>query len=170
MPSKDFLRLNPGYRKSTLSRAIKASGKKKRDNKDKKGLFLAAWRLLAPGSPEPVTEYRFVSAALPRKGIRAALKELGLQDWRFDYVFLEHRLAIEIDGGQYIIAKGRGGRVSVGGRHNTDSDRWKRNVAAMMGWRVMIFSPQMLEREQERCIREVMGALDYLPPELVKEN
>ena len=54
--------------------------------------------------------------------------------WRFDYAFLGHLIAVEIEGG-----------VWTGGRHTQGSgftkDREKYNEAAKLGWRIFKFSP-----------------------------
>lgn len=57
--------------------------------------------------------------------------------WRFDYAWPAMKLAVEIDGGQWI---------AHGGRHNTDGDREKLNAAAVLGWRVLRYSGAMLAR------------------------
>lgn len=64
-------------------------------------------------------EYRF---APPRK-------------WRFDFAFLKHMVALEVEGG-----------VWTGGRHTRGSgfvkDMEKYNTAAQLGWRVLRVVPQ----------------------------
>lgn len=55
--------------------------------------------------------------------------------WRSDYCWPQHKLAVEIDGG-----------VFTGGRHTQGSgfrkDQEKRNAYAIMGYRVMSFTPR----------------------------
>lgn len=69
----------------------------------------------------PVAEYRF---APPRK-------------WRFDFAFVEQKIAIEVEGG-----------VWTGGRHTRGSgflkDMEKYNAAAVLGWRVFRCTPDTL--------------------------
>jgi very-short-patch-repair endonuclease len=91
-------------------------------------------RLLAPDMPVPVCEHRF---APPRK-------------WRFDRAWLDQRVAVELDGGQW---------MPGGGRHNRDSDREKLNEAAARGWRVLRFSGEMLEHNPQRCLEQLRRAL-----------
>ena len=98
--------------------------------------FLTHWHTLAPDAPEPVREYQFA-------------RELGRR-WRFDFCFLEQKVAIEIDGGQW---------ASRGGRHNTDEDREKLNAAAMLGWRVLRFSGQMLRNDPVGIVGMIRQAL-----------
>ena len=116
--------------------------------------FAVAWRAFAPsGAPEPVREYRFAAEHVGGggRGVRRRLAAARLKDWRFDFAFVDGtRLAVEIDGGQW---------MAGGGRHNGDDDREKGNAAAKLGWRVMHYSPRMLE-EPVRCVLEVCAALE----------
>ena len=84
------------------------------------------------GLPAPQLEYRFHPE----------------RRWRFDLAWPEYRLAVELDGGEWLMH---------GGRHNTDADREKLNHAAVLGWRVMRFSGQMLERDPWGC-RDLVAA------------
>lgn len=85
--------------------------------------------------PDPEAEYPF-AAEMRRR-------------WRFDWAFPAYKVAVEVDGGQW---------QAHGGRHSRDTDRDKLNHAAMLGWRVFRFSPQMLRRDPEGCIRMVEKA------------
>ncbi len=75
------------------------------------------------GFPEPVREFRF---APPRR-------------WRLDYAFPEQKIALEQEGGCW-----------VNGRHNRASgflrDMIKYNTLALMGYRLIRFTPQMLSK------------------------
>lgn len=71
---------------------------------------------------EPLREYRFHPE----------------RRWRFDVAWPERMLAIEVDGG-----------VWTGGRHTTGqgftNDCEKLNHAALLGWRVLRFTPGMIQ-------------------------
>ena len=109
--------------------------RKRVSNADKKEMFLYYWRLLAPQSaPQPEPEYRF---APPRR-------------FRFDWVFRDYRIAVEVDGGVW---------MPNGGYHAQDGDREKLNLAASLRWLVFRFSPQMLTRDPDACIEQVWQAL-----------
>lgn len=70
---------------------------------------------------EPVKEYQFHKS----------------RKWRFDYAFIEHKIALEVEGGVY-----------TGGRHIRPkgflNDIEKYNTAAMLGWRVLRTTPDNL--------------------------
>lgn len=105
--------------------------------RDKAVLFSSLISQLPLGCDwNPVAEYNF-DACLGRKH-------------RFDFAFVEQRLAVEVDGGQW---------AAFGGRHSRDSDREKLNIAAALGWRVMHFSPQQLQNEPMECLEWVEKAL-----------
>jgi very-short-patch-repair endonuclease len=101
---------------------------------DKADLFHTYWSTLAPDAPQPEREYRF---ALPRK-------------FRFDFCWHHAQLAVEIDGGRF---------APMGGRHAGDVDKLKLNIAVLKGWRVLRYSPQMIEEDPLRCVNEVLTAL-----------
>jgi very-short-patch-repair endonuclease len=101
---------------------------------DKSILFLNAWKMLAPEYFPPEAEFRF---APPRK-------------WRADWGFPEYHVLVEVDGGVWL---------KHGGRHGTDQDRDKLNHAAALGYRVLRFSPEMLERDPQGCVDIVIQAL-----------
>lgn len=59
--------------------------------------------------------------------------------WRFDFAFIDKKLAIEIDGG-----------IWVQGRHSRgagmEKDNEKINTAVLMGWRVLKFSTGQVKK------------------------
>jgi hypothetical protein len=107
---------------------------------DKANLFLHYWNLLAPEDlPKPIPEYHFYPG----------------RQWRFDWCWPEIRcrVAVEVDGGIW---------MNRGGRHGSDTDRDKMNHAAAAGWRVLHFSPGMLETDPQSCVELVVKALGIL--------
>jgi len=70
--------------------------------------------------------------------------------WRFDFAWIEKKIAVEIDGGQWVV---------FGGRHNRDSDRQKINTATAMGWRILRFSTQEIKKNPCGCIDILKGVL-----------
>lgn len=74
------------------------------------------------GFPDPMPEYRFSPPAM----------------YRFDFAWVEHKLAVEIEGG-----------VFSGGRHvrgiGYTKDCHKYNLAAIEGWTVLRFTSGMVQ-------------------------
>ena len=68
-----------------------------------------------------------------------------------DRAWVDERVCVEIDGGQFVVNSGR---------HNTDEDRLKCNTATSRGWLVFHFTPQALDADPLHCIALVTSALD----------
>lgn len=113
-----------------------------RSKEDKAAMFYDAWRLLCSDGPEPVAEYKFAQSVIYRD-VRGKERRRG---YLFDYCFVDERVAVEVDGGQY---------AAMGGRHATDTDREKQNCAAMLGYVVFHFSPKMLTNDPAHCVEQV---------------
>lgn len=77
---------------------------------------------LYPDLPIPVREYRFHP----------------VRRWRFDFAFIEEKLAVEVDGATY-----SGGRHTRGGGIEKDAE--KQNLAAIAGWRMLRITRKMIE-------------------------
>ncbi len=101
---------------------------------DKAALFLTQWHRLIYNCPDPVAEYRFHPT----------------RKWRFDFAWPDKKVSVEVDGGQF---------APRGGWHMTDKDREKQNNAAVLGWRILHFSPQQLTNDPQTCISLVLEAL-----------
>lgn len=82
------------------------------------------------GLPTPEQQYRFAA-------------HLGRQ-YRFDFAWPERLLACEVDGGRWLVRRGKSGRPVPVGFHNHIDDYRKLNLAARLGWRVMRFMPEMI--------------------------
>lgn len=74
------------------------------------------------GWETPVPEYRF---APPRR-------------WRFDWAFIESRIAVEIEGGAWTR-----GRHTRGAGFIKDIEKY--NAATVLGWRVLRCTPKQFE-------------------------
>lgn len=107
-------------------------------SKDKSELFLYYWNLLyGVNIIQPIPEWPFS-------------RHIGRR-YRFDWAFLNARVAVEIEGNAW--------GVAGGGRHMQNSDLEKYNLAVSMGWRVFRFSPAMLKNDPQKCIQMVYDAL-----------
>lgn len=82
----------------------------------------------------PVREYRFHHERM----------------WRFDFAFIEQKIAVEIEGGVYSF-----GRHSRGKGNEADMDKY--NQATILGWRVLRYSTGMAMSGQ--AILEVVDLL-----------
>ena len=85
--------------------------------------FIKYWETLYPDI-DLHTEYRFTP---PRR-------------FRFDFAFLPSKIAIEINGGNWI--HGRHTRAS-----NLSNEYEKLNLATLNGWRVFVLSPEMINED-----------------------
>lgn len=88
------------------------------------------------GLPEPVAEYRFCE-----------------RRWKFDWAWVDRKLALEVEGGIWIAG---------GGRHNRPAgmlkDFAKYNRAAVLGWRILKCTPRTLcTTETIEAIRQSMN-------------
>lgn len=103
---------------------------------DKKALFLRAWRALTPAdTPEPKDE---VPNIIP--GRRFVV----------DFAFIEERIVIEVDGGQW---------GPHGGYHCRDGDRVRNNLMQYAGWVVVRLSTQQLETDPSPHIADLYAFL-----------
>ena len=81
-----------------------------------------ALQLRTSGLPEPQREYRFHPT----------------RRWRFDFCFVEQKLAVELNGGRWI--RGRHNRGS-----SVQADYEKLNAAQMLGYRVLQFTGEQVD-------------------------
>ena len=80
--------------------------------------------------PKPIPELQFAKALKRR--------------FRFDFAWPDHLVAAEVDGGRYIVRRNKQGAMVPVGQHMTEADYEKLNLAVLLGWRVLRFSPQMI--------------------------
>jgi very-short-patch-repair endonuclease len=84
---------------------------------------------------------RALETHLRAVGLRGYVREYRFDPsrrWRFDFAWLDRRLAVEVEGGTFI-----------GGRHNRgrafEGDAEKYNAAAVAGWLVLRVTTDMVE-------------------------
>ena len=107
---------------------------------DKNHMFVYLWRVIADGQEYEI-EYNFD-------------KHLGRKH-RFDFAFPQFKVAVEIEGNAW--------NVKGGGKHMQDRDLEKYNLAAILGWRIIRFSPNMLKSEPDKCIKTVRDCIGWQP-------
>ena len=95
-----------------------------------------ALHVRADGLPAPEREYRFHPE----------------RRWRFDFAWPDRKLAVEIEGGQWVL-----------GRHQRpdgfEKDCEKYNAAALAGWRVLRFTGRQVKSlEALRVVGEALNA------------
>lgn len=101
--------------------------------------FLTIWDYFAEitnGLPRPVTGYCFAPP----------------HNWLFDFAFPEQGLAVEIERGTW-----------VWGQYNRPAgfelDCEKYNAAVLAGWRVLRYTPSMINADPRRIIEMIASAL-----------
>jgi len=105
------------------------------------------------GLPNPSREVRFAAERVgSAPGMRKRLKKYGLKDWRFDFLFRDQKLAIEVNGGNY--SRGRHTNATA-----LTSEYQKINKAQQLGFTVLIFDGTMIKSgEALRQIEFMLGA------------
>lgn len=68
--------------------------------------------------------------------------------WRFDFAWLDERVAVEVEGGVY-----QGGRHTQG--RGASRDAIKYNEAAIRGWIVLRFTVEHIERQPDLGLHSV---------------
>lgn len=84
---------------------------------------------------EPQREHKFAAA--------------WARDWRFDFAWPVQKVAVEIEGGTW---KGKGGHTTGVG-YQKDCEKY--NAAIELGWRVLRYTPQMVEAEPADVIQQI---------------
>jgi hypothetical protein len=143
----------PRPQKPAQKPAQQAKGTKKKSKQiDYADLWLDLMRVHAPDLLQGHThELRFAET----------LPEPWKRQFRFDHAWPVDAanpwaggVAVEVDGGHMAFG---------GGRHGSDEDRVKLNLAALLGWQVLRFSPQQLKKDPLTCFHIVRAALAWRP-------
>ena len=79
-----------------------------------------------------------------------------VRKWRFDYAIIDHKIALEVEGG-----------VWTGGRHTSPKgfigDMEKYNTATLMGWRVLRVTPDDLYKPNTLNLLKTAISGDFTP-------
>lgn len=80
--------------------------------------------------------------------------------FRFDFAWPDRKIAAEVDGGRFLVRKGKDGKPVPVGYHGSEADYAKLNAAALLGWRVFRFTPEMIRRgEAEQMLLAALEGL-----------
>jgi len=105
--------------------------------------------------PRYEREYRFAAHHVGfGKGIRKRLKDADMQDWRYDFFFVDYDLAVELNGGNW-----------GGGRHTRpqalQSEYRKMNASALLGHTVLIFDTGMVKSGEATIrVKQMINLID----------
>lgn len=120
----------PTYTADEVKRLAKTTRKAQLEQR-----FIEAWRRMFPKLPCPVMQHHFHPT----------------RKWRFDFAFIDQRLAVEIDGGSF-----------VGGGHNRGAqqqkDYEKHRAAVKLGWRLLRYNTADM-KDTESVVTEVAEVL-----------
>jgi very-short-patch-repair endonuclease len=97
--------------------------------------------------------FRNVNIIMPSllDGMKREFRFHGTRQWRFDFAYPGIKIAVECDGGQW---------EKNGGRHNSDSDRDKMNNAILLGWYVLRFSGNQINKTPFECLEMVKNVIE----------
>jgi hypothetical protein len=102
--------------------------------------YLLATQLRWMKVETPFREYPFAAHHVGTgKGVKQRLLLAGLKNWRFDFAWPEHRLAVEVEGGQW-----SGGRHTRGKGFTEDIAKY--HHAMLLGWTVYRCEGRLIER------------------------
>jgi len=73
------------------------------------------------------------------------------RNWKFDFAW-PSKVAVEVEGGAF-----SGGRHTRGAGFTEDCEKYNR--AVLLGWKLLRFTPQMLEADPQACIEQVITLL-----------
>ena len=86
-------------------------------------------------------------------------KPIPNRRYQTDAAWPSVKVAVEIDGGNWMAKLVRGRCVCVG-RHTQSADYEKLNLMQLHGWRVLRFTPAMLKRDPAACIAQVVELIE----------
>lgn len=120
----------------------KTKKKEKEDTPSKEDELWAQIRMIDPDLLVGlVRQYRFC------KG------EYAHRRFTFDFCYPELKLAIEVDGGQW---------EAGGGRHMSDEDYHKLNIATVQGYKMLRFKTNMVDEDGCGCVMRIREGYDKL--------
>ena len=104
--------------------------------------FLYWWGILSGCPPPPAEEFRFHPT----------------RKWRFDFAWEAQMTAVEIDGGTWLSKHGKKGGHTTGVGYQRNAE--KLNAAVALGWRILRYTPAMLDSNPVECVEQIKQVLD----------
>lgn len=77
--------------------------------------------------------------------------------WALDFAWPDIKLAVEIDGGTWLSKHGKKGGHTTGVGYQKGCE--KGNAAIILGWRVLRYTPTMLDVDPQLCITQILEAI-----------
>lgn len=117
--------------------------------------FITRWRQVAsPAVQEALVARGFAVRHQEAPGGEAKFDDT--REWRFDWSVPALKVAVEIDGGNWMVrySKKQHRYVPVG-RHTQSDDYEKRNAAVEAGWSVLCYTTDMLKKDPYACVKQV---------------
>ena len=85
--------------------------------------------------------FRIYCKAFDLPDVTSEVQFMKTRRFRFDFAFVQDKIAIEVEGGVWI-----GGRHTRGSGYVKDMEKY--NLATIEGWRVLRFTPQQLKQKE----------------------
>ncbi len=120
-------------------------------SKRSEGEAVLAQHISLEGLPEPEQQHYWAKHLRNDKG--------HVRMFRFDFAWPERKLAVEVDGGKFMLRRSRAqkGRLVPVGQHNHRDDLRRGNLAALEGWCVLRYTPdQVMSGETIRALKEIL--------------
>jgi len=134
--------------KSIFSYNKKTKKKEKEKEPTKEDLLLSFIKIIDPDLLVGlVRQYRFCTG------------EYHDRQFTFDFCYPEHKIAIEVDGGQWELG---------GGRHMSDEDYHKLNIATAHGYYLLRFKTNMVDEDGVGCVIRIREVYDKLKSNMKK--
>lgn len=109
---------------------------KMKEDSNKEASLLFYMKALGGGKiPSPSKQYKFHPT----------------RKFQFDFAWVDKKVAVECDGGRYQFG---------GGRHSSPGDYDKLNEAAILGWKVIRFLNEQIDKDPSKCVDTIIRALN----------
>ena len=108
---------------------------------------------------KPNEQFAHILADEDITGWQREYKFHSVRRWRVDFAFIEHKLAIEIEGGVWVRGRHVRGKGFI-------SDCEKYNELSLMDWRLLRFVPEHIDSGY--ALYKTCKALEIDPPQVLE--